>query len=266
MEQEGFQKAEMTAAAAAAKESATSASSVASTASGADGTETPLVSSEELDLVASILNRLTSDKKLTFFHSKPCRGLRKALHPLVDDLRKRSFGGATKSDYETKKQLKLEAEARRNRKRAADAALINKRKLREGRLEKLKALQGAYTDSTQLPLIPDGVPDRLCGGEAGIEGAAGGARLLVGDASRPGGGAEEQEEEEKTKEGEKEGKGDGEKLHGLRSCYVCKSRFDSLHHFYDMLCPSCSDLNWRKRNQVRVCLSFCRFSLCLAAI
>ncbi len=34
-----------------------------------------------------------------------------------------------------------------------------------------------------------------------------------------------------------------------RSCYVCKARYDMLHHFYDQLCPVCADLNWAKRMQ-----------------
>jgi NAD(P)-dependent dehydrogenase (short-subunit alcohol dehydrogenase family) len=34
-----------------------------------------------------------------------------------------------------------------------------------------------------------------------------------------------------------------------RSCYVCKSDFTRLHHFYDSLCPSCAELNYRKRFQ-----------------
>lgn len=34
-----------------------------------------------------------------------------------------------------------------------------------------------------------------------------------------------------------------------RSCYVCKSSFTRLHHFYDSLCPSCADFNWQKRTQ-----------------
>ena len=35
-----------------------------------------------------------------------------------------------------------------------------------------------------------------------------------------------------------------------RACYTCKRRFRELHHFYDLLCPTCAELNWRKRNQV----------------
>ena len=33
------------------------------------------------------------------------------------------------------------------------------------------------------------------------------------------------------------------------SCYVCKSRFHELHHFYDQLCPKCGDFNFQKRSQ-----------------
>jgi NAD(P)-dependent dehydrogenase (short-subunit alcohol dehydrogenase family) len=35
-----------------------------------------------------------------------------------------------------------------------------------------------------------------------------------------------------------------------RACYICKRRFRELHHFYDTLCPPCSELNWRKRHQI----------------
>ncbi len=38
-------------------------------------------------------------------------------------------------------------------------------------------------------------------------------------------------------------------LHNPRSCYICKSRFFKLHHFYDNLCPSCASLSYEKRIQ-----------------
>jgi len=34
-----------------------------------------------------------------------------------------------------------------------------------------------------------------------------------------------------------------------RMCYVCKTSFHELHHFYDQMCPACAELNWQKRNQ-----------------
>src|SRR5262249_62386176 len=34
-----------------------------------------------------------------------------------------------------------------------------------------------------------------------------------------------------------------------KSCYVCKTEFTRLHHFYDGLCPECAELNYAKRFQ-----------------
>src|SRR5688572_20821956 len=32
-------------------------------------------------------------------------------------------------------------------------------------------------------------------------------------------------------------------------CYVCKQKYTLIHHFYDQLCPSCAELNFRKRTE-----------------
>jgi NAD(P)-dependent dehydrogenase (short-subunit alcohol dehydrogenase family) len=34
-----------------------------------------------------------------------------------------------------------------------------------------------------------------------------------------------------------------------RNCYVCKNPYTKLHHFYDGMCPDCSDVNYAKRFQ-----------------
>lgn len=33
-------------------------------------------------------------------------------------------------------------------------------------------------------------------------------------------------------------------------CYVCKSRYTQVHHFYDQLCPPCADFNFFKRTEL----------------
>jgi len=33
-------------------------------------------------------------------------------------------------------------------------------------------------------------------------------------------------------------------------CYVCKQKFDVLHHFYDQLCPTCAAFNFTKRTEL----------------
>ena len=35
-----------------------------------------------------------------------------------------------------------------------------------------------------------------------------------------------------------------------RHCYACKNDFTEVHHFYDQLCPSCAELNFRKRTEL----------------
>ena len=37
---------------------------------------------------------------------------------------------------------------------------------------------------------------------------------------------------------------------GRRHCYVCKAKYEDLHHFYDQLCPPCAALNFRKRTEL----------------
>ncbi len=38
-------------------------------------------------------------------------------------------------------------------------------------------------------------------------------------------------------------------LESPRNCYVCKAKFDKLHHFYDTMCKDCGDFNYAKRFQ-----------------
>jgi len=35
-----------------------------------------------------------------------------------------------------------------------------------------------------------------------------------------------------------------------RHCYVCKEHYQTVHHFYDQLCPTCAELNFRKRTEL----------------
>ena len=35
-----------------------------------------------------------------------------------------------------------------------------------------------------------------------------------------------------------------------RHCYVCKSKYQLIHHFYDQLCPACAQLNFSKRTEL----------------
>ena len=45
------------------------------------------------------------------------------------------------------------------------------------------------------------------------------------------------------------GDSDSIKNSKLQDCYVCRKKFDVLHHFYDTMCPECADFNYKKRFQ-----------------
>lgn len=36
----------------------------------------------------------------------------------------------------------------------------------------------------------------------------------------------------------------------LQHCYICKTKYRSVHHFYDQLCPECSEFNYAKRAEL----------------
>jgi len=36
----------------------------------------------------------------------------------------------------------------------------------------------------------------------------------------------------------------------LQHCYVCKEKYTQVHHFYDQLCPTCAEVNYRKRTEL----------------
>lgn len=42
---------------------------------------------------------------------------------------------------------------------------------------------------------------------------------------------------------------DTPELESSRNCYVCKTEYTKLHHFYDAICPNCGELNYAKRFQ-----------------
>lgn len=37
--------------------------------------------------------------------------------------------------------------------------------------------------------------------------------------------------------------------HEEQNCYICKTNYTQLHHFYDQLCPACAEVNYRKRTE-----------------
>eukprot|EP00939_MAST-03C_sp_MAST-3C-sp1_P005436 g5436.t1 len=163
--------------------------------------------------------------------------LRKAIHLVSEIHREISFGGKSPEEHKEKVDRKKEAGMRKARDRAYDLLMINKRKLRMERLNRLNAL--LEDNGGDVPLIPDGAveTDSIAKDGGGIE--------LILDKEEDDKGCERTDDSADVESSKEK----AEMLRRPRSCYTCKTRFRSLHHFYDQLCPACATLNWTKRMQ-----------------
>ena len=196
---------------------------------------------EEVDTCLKVLERMAGNTSL--YQSKPMKGLRKAIVPFADRL-------PNLSQLDTKaraKNVKLEKQRKKQEQLREDRRQAERTALRQGRMEKLKALQEQGED-TKL-MIPDGVAQEFLH----VEGAD---QRMIGDVPTPQQESVSDENvviietvgEEKAIVGEASGsEPDAKRLRKSKACYTCKNRYDTLHHFYDALCPTCAALNWEKR-------------------
>jgi NAD(P)-dependent dehydrogenase (short-subunit alcohol dehydrogenase family) len=197
------------------------------------------------------IDKEDEDDGLELYKQPNLRPFRKALARCLE-LHKRTMfrGTAEEEHYEQRKvgrSLKRQkmAEQQMQKKLIADTAL------RKGRMEKLNTLKNDAQEEEEAKLkmlalmVPDGhviTKDITLG------------KLLTEGPVHQNGDAKDQTEMEISDENKQSSGGDDNKntikLPILRSCYVCKSRFRDLHHFYDQLCPTCAALNWEKRHQM----------------
>ncbi|KAG3200937.1 hypothetical protein PC128_g4228 [Phytophthora cactorum] len=175
------------------------------------------VSEEELAGCIATLQKLHGEEAHQLFQSSSrFKPLRTALIPLIADLRAKFFHGNSAASDNSRQERKRAKKVERARQKALDQQYVNNTKLRAERIARLAALQA------QNPLLAN-VPDGVAADEP----------MLL----------KENGEEEKKEEAETE------QLHYHRACYTCKVKFRKLHHFYDRLCPSCAELNYKKRLQ-----------------
>ncbi|KAG7382812.1 hypothetical protein PHYPSEUDO_004320 [Phytophthora pseudosyringae] len=168
----------------------------------------------ELAACVATLQKLHGEEAHELFQSAPrFKPLRTALVPLITDLRAKFFHGNSAASDNSRQERKRAKKVERARQKALDQQYVNNTQLRAERLARLAALQA---QNPLLANVPDGVA------------AADEPKLL-------------KENGEETKE--------TEQLHYHRACYTCKVKFRKLHHFYDRMCPSCAELNYKKRLQ-----------------
>ncbi|KAG6612517.1 uncharacterized protein IUM83_03414 [Phytophthora cinnamomi] len=186
-----------------------------------DGADATGVSDAELSACVATLQKLHGEEAHQLFQSSPrFKPLRTALVPLISDLRAKFFHGNSAASDNSRQERKRAKKVERARQKALDQQYVNNTKLRAERLARLAVLQ---QQNPLLANVPDGV-------------AAADEPMLLKES-----GEEAKKEEEDAEE--------TEQLHYHRACYTCKVKFRKLHHFYDRMCPSCAELNYKKRLQ-----------------
>ncbi|RLN72725.1 hypothetical protein BBJ28_00008182 [Nothophytophthora sp. Chile5] len=213
--------------------------SAAAGASSASPPDVTGVTDAELAQCVAVLCKLHGDEAHEHFQNSPrFKSLRSALLPLIPELRGKFFHGHSADHDSTRQEKKRARKVERARQKALDQQYVNNTKLRAERLARLAALKAT---NPLLANVPDGVASdgsyqRLIT-QTGEH--AQGDAIMVDVQETEGGEGQAAERETES----------AEQLHYHRACYTCKVKFRTLHHFYDRMCPSCAELNYRKRLQ-----------------
>lgn len=164
-------------------------------------------------VLSAVANLATQKDGFKVYKQSGLRPFRKALAKCLEIHQQQMYEGKPKDEYYEDREKKRTLKRQKTTEKALQRQYIEKTALRQGRVDRLKAMQeeGAAEEKLKVLMIPDGHVDSE-------------PVLLTENGETP-----------------------SVQLPCLRSCYVCKVRYRDLHHFYDQLCPSCASLNWEKR-------------------
>lgn len=207
------------------------------------------VSQADYEAACRVLRVFGRAEQDGLYESPCCRPLRALLQPLFDRQRRKMFAGKTPEELASRKQKKIKRAQELERQRREDQQFLQRTVLRAGRMRKLEEIAARQGEGGAVPLILDGAVDDgfndavTLSAEDSLRKAA--STAIMGSSAA----AVEDPSEEAA----------AARLNTSRGCYICKRRYQVLHHFYDTLCESCASLNWAKRMQTcdlsgRVCL------------
>ena len=174
---------------------------------------------------------------LSAYKQPNLRQFRKSLSSTLSLHQQTMYNGKSEQQYYEDRIAERTLKRQKMAERAQQKKYVATTDLRKGRVEKLEKLKEDSREEEQLKLkqleylIPDGHVDTNNG--------SGNAKMLLENGST----ITVNSEEKKNNEPEEV------QLPKLRSCYVCKVRFRTLHHFYDQLCTDCAPFNYSKRHQ-----------------
>ena len=196
-----------------------------------------VISREEVETACRVLEYFAGH--LEEYKQPENRQLRAALQPLFNVQKESMFGasGLSSAEYHAEKRQKERRKQEKNRIKLENERLLKLTALRAGRIRRLENLKESTGES--IALVMDGVA------EDGVN-----TTLLHSDQQKSLGNVNASSPETNNIK---------YATNSFRSCYICKRRYQELHHFYDSLCPSCAKFNWKKRLQTcdmsnKICL------------
>jgi len=167
---------------------------------------------------------------LSAYKQPNLRQFRKSLSSTLSLHQQTMYEGKSEMQYYEDRIAERTLKRQKMAERAQQKKYVATTDLRKGRVEKLEKLKEDSKEEEEMKLkqleylIPDGHVDTT---------NSNGNNLLLENDSVTTAKSEEKEVQ----------------LPKLRSCYVCKVRFRTLHHFYDQLCTDCAPFNYSKRHQ-----------------
>lgn len=198
----------------------------------------PSLTDEESTTLLRLLGKLRAEN-FAVFDASP-RPIRKELSLFMSHFQKKMWGGfPTKAEYHENKRQRFASKhesnhlkLRRLKKAALDRRAVDNAALRRGRIAQLEAMNEFEREAAESVLrVPDGAV------RDGVHEFRGVAKGLVADVAHS---VERLEDDPDAV---------NPRVEKPKSCYVCKTRFHDLHHFYDQFCPDCAEFNWKKRLQ-----------------
>jgi NAD(P)-dependent dehydrogenase (short-subunit alcohol dehydrogenase family) len=202
---------------------------------------------EETD--PDIKNKKEVDDGLELYKQPNFRPFRKALAKCLELHKRTMFRGTEEEEHYEQRKLDRSLKRQKMAEQQMQKKLIADTALRKGRVEKLNTLKNdaQEEEEAKMRMLAMMVPD----GHVNTEKIAVGKLLIEGPAHENGDGKDQTEMDISNKQADsRDDNNNTIKLPKLRSCYVCKSRYRDLHHFYDQLCTTCAALNWEKRHQM----------------
>ena len=179
---------------------------------------------------------------LTKYKHPNLRQFRKSLSATLSLHQQTMYNGKSELQYYEERIAERTLKRQKMAERAQQKKYVATTDLRKGRVEKLERLKDEGKEEEDCRLLQFLIPDGHVDTNSNTDNGTSDVKMIEnGNNNNNAAKCEEKKDDDNEEE--------NVQLPKLKSCYVCKVRFRTLHHFYDQLCPDCAPYNWNKRHQ-----------------